>query len=139
MNQGIIAQVIGPVLDIDFQNGQLPSILNAIKIPRTNADGKTEDLIAEVQQHLGEDRVRAVAMDATDGLVRGMTCFDTGAPITVPVGPNSLGRLINVVGKAVDGGAPLESKFNYAIHRHAPAFDTLSTKKEILETGIKVI
>lgn len=139
MNQGIIAQVIGPVLDIDFQNGQLPSILNAIKIPRTNADGKTEDLIAEVQQHLGEDRVRAVAMDSTDGMVRGMAAFDTGAPISVPVGPNSLGRLINVVGQTIDGGAQIESKFSWPIHRDAPKFEDLSTKAEILETGIKVI
>src|SRR5690348_3951052 len=139
MNQGIIAQVIGPVLDIDFQNGQLPSILNAIRVPRTNAEGKTEDLIVEVQQHLGEDRVRAVAMDSTDGLVRGMAAIDTGAPISVPVGPNSLGRLINVVGQTIDGGAQIDSKFSWPIHRDAPKFEDLSTKAEILETGIKVI
>ncbi len=139
MNQGKIAQVIGPVLDIDFSNGKLPSILNAIKIPRTNTEGKQEDLIVEVQQHLGEDRVRAVAMDSTDGLVRGMDAFDTGAPISVPVGPNSLGRLINVVGQAIDGGAQIESKFSWPIHRDAPKFEDLSTKAEILETGIKVI
>src|SRR5579872_1040567 len=132
MNQGIIAQIIGPVLDIDFSAGMLPSILNAISIPRTNPDGsKMADLICEVQQHLGEDRVRAVAMDATDGLTRGMTCFDTGAPITVPVGPTSLGRLINVVGEAVDGQPPIDSKFHYPIHRHAPPFASLSTQKEI--------
>ncbi len=139
MNQGKIAQVIGPVLDIDFSDGKLPSILNAIKIPRTNTEGKHEDLIVEVQQHLGEDRVRAVAMDSTDGLVRGMDAFDTGAPISVPVGPNSLGRLINVVGQAIDGGAQIESKFSWPIHRDAPKFEDLSTKAEILETGIKVI
>ncbi len=139
MNQGKIAQVIGPVLDIDFSDGKLPSILNAIKIPRTNTEGKQEDLIVEVQQHLGEDRVRAVAMDSTDGLVRGMDAFDTGAPISVPVGPNSLGRLINVVGQAIDGGAQIESKFSWPIHRDAPKFEDLSTKAEILETGIKVI
>ncbi|MBS1904212.1 MAG: F0F1 ATP synthase subunit beta [Bacteroidetes bacterium] len=139
MNQGTIAQVIGPVLDIDFKDGQLPAILNAIKVPRTNADGKQEDLIVEVQQHLGEDRVRAVAMDSTDGLVRGMSAFDTGAPISVPVGPNSLGRLINVVGQTIDGGAQIDSKFSWSIHRDPPKFEDLSTKAEILETGIKVI
>src|SRR6187549_2973666 len=98
MNQGTIVQVIGPVLDIDFPNGKLPAILNAIKVPRTNLEGKQEDLIVEVQQHLGEDRVRAVAMDSTDGLTRGLPAYDTGAPISVPVGPSSLGRLINVTG-----------------------------------------
>ncbi|HYM21463.1 MAG TPA: F0F1 ATP synthase subunit beta [Candidatus Kapabacteria bacterium] len=139
MNQGIIAQVIGPVLDIDFKDGKLPAILNAIKIPRKNTEGKDEDLIVEVQQHLGEDRVRAVAMDSTDGLTRGMTAIDTGAPISVPVGPNSLGRLINVVGKTIDGGAQIDSKFSWPIHRDPPKFEDLSTKAEILETGIKVI
>ena len=140
MNQGIIAQIIGPVLDIDFSNGKLPSILNAISIPRTNPDGtKQEDLICEVQQHLGEDRVRAVAMDSTDGLTRGIPAFDTGAPISVPVGPNSLGRLINVIGHTIDGGPQIESKYSWPIHRDAPKFEDLTTKAEILETGIKVI
>ncbi|MEP7233892.1 MAG: F0F1 ATP synthase subunit beta [Ignavibacteriota bacterium] len=140
MNQGIIAQIIGPVLDIDFSNGKLPSILNAISIPRTNPDGtKMEDLICEVQQHLGEDRVRAVAMDSTDGLTRGVPAFDTGAPISVPVGPNSLGRLINVIGHTIDGGPQIDSKFSWPIHRDAPKFEDLTTRAEILETGIKVI
>src|SRR6187431_2533085 len=112
MNQGTIVQVIGPVLDIDFPNGILPSILNAIKVPRINTEGKTEDLIAEVQQHLGEDRVRAVAMDSTEGLTRGLAAFDLGVPISVPVGPNALGRLINVVGNTIDGGAPIQSNFS---------------------------
>src|SRR5579864_5915927 len=140
MNQGIIAQIIGPVLDIDFSAGMLPSILNAISIPRTNPDGsKMADLICEVQQHLGEDRVRAVAMDSTDGLTRGVPAFDTGAPISVPVGPNSLGRLINVIGHTIDGGPQIDSKFSWPIHRDAPKFEDLTTKAEILETGIKVI
>jgi F-type H+-transporting ATPase subunit beta len=108
-------------------------------VPRINPEGKTEDLIAEVQQHLGEDRVRAVAMDSTEGLTRGLDAFDTGAPITVPVGPNSLGRLINVVGNTIDGGGPIESKFMWPIHRDAPKFEDLSTRAEMLETGIKVI
>ena len=139
MNQGIIAQIIGPVLDIDFSDGKLPAILNAVRVPRINADGKQEDLICEVQQHLGEDRVRAVAMDSTDGLTRGVPAYDTGAPISVPVGPNSLGRLINVTGQTIDGGPQIESKYSWPIHRDAPKFEDLSTKAEILETGIKVI
>jgi len=139
MNQGTIVQVIGPVLDIDFPNGILPSILNAIKVPRTNTEGVTEDLIAEVQQHLGEDRVRAVAMDSTEGLTRGLAAFDLGKPISVPVGPNALGRLINVVGNTIDGGAPIQSNFSWPIHRDAPKFEDLSTSAEMLETGIKVI
>src|ERR1039458_5073527 len=89
-NKGQIIQVIGPVLDIEFENKHLPEIYNAVRIPRINPEGEQEDLIAEVQQHLGEDRVRTVAMDSTDGLVRGMDAFDTGEPITVPVGPETL-------------------------------------------------
>ncbi len=139
MNEGIITQVIGPVVDIDFSGGTLPSILNALKIPRTNIEGVKEDLICEVQQHLGEQRVRTVAMDSTDGLVRGMKAIDTGAPITVPVGPETLGRLINVTGQAIDGLAPIKTNIMYPIHRQPPAFEELSTKKEMLETGIKVV
>jgi F-type H+-transporting ATPase subunit beta len=139
MNEGQIVQIIGPVLDIDFAGGKLPSILNAINIARKNSEGVDDILVCEVQQHLGEDRVRAVAMDSTDGLVRGMKAVDTGAPISVPVGPNSLGRLINVIGKTIDGGPQIESKFSWPIHRDPPAFTDLSTKSEILETGIKVI
>ena len=139
MNQGEIVQVIGPVVDVDFSGGGLPSILNALRIPRKSVDGVDEDLICEVQQHLGESRVRAVAMDTTDGLVRGMQAFDMGSPITVPVGPNSLGRLINVVGKTIDGGEQIKSDFMWPIHRPAPKFEDLTTQTEILETGIKVI
>ncbi len=139
MNEGIITQVIGPVIDIDFSGGTLPSILNALRIPRTNTEGIEEELICEVQQHLGEQRVRTVAMDSTDGLVRGMKAIDTGAPITVPVGPATLGRLINVTGKAIDGLAPIKSDIHYPIHRLPPEFKDLSTKKELLETGIKVV
>jgi F-type H+-transporting ATPase subunit beta len=139
MSEGKIVQVIGPVVDIDFSGGSLPSILNAVKIPRTSVEGVQEDLICEVQQQLGEDRVRAVAMDSTDGLVRGMKVIDTGGPVTVPVGPEVLGRLINVIGNAIDGLAPITAKKRYPIHRPAPKFDQLSTKKEMFETGIKVI
>jgi F-type H+/Na+-transporting ATPase subunit beta len=139
MKEGKIVQVIGPVVDIEFADGSLPQILNAIIIPRTNTEGEKENLIVEVQQHLGDNRVRTVAMDSTDGLVRGMTCTDTDGPISVPVGPSTLGRLINVIGEGIDGLGPIISDKRYAIHRPAPAFDQLSTKKEMFETGIKVI
>lgn len=138
-NKGQIIQVIGPVLDIEFENKHLPEIYNAIRIPRINPEGEQEDLIAEVQQHLGEDRVRTVAMDSTDGLVRGMDAFDTGAPITVPVGPETLGRLINVVGNGIDKLGEVKTTKRYPIHRPAPLFKNLSTKTEVFETGIKVI
>ena len=103
MNEGKIVQIIGPVVDIDFSGGALPAILNSIKIPRMNANGVSENLVVEVQQHLGENIVRTVAMDSTDGLARGEKAIDTGAPITIPVGPSTLGRLINVVGEGIDG------------------------------------
>ncbi len=137
--KGKILQVIGPVIDIEFEAGQLPKIYNAVRIPRTTTEGVVGDLIAEVQQHLGEDRVRAVAMDSTDGLVRGMDAFDEGKPISVPVGPETLGRLINVTGNGIDGLGEIKTKLSYPIHRPAPLFKTLSTKTEIFETGIKVI
>jgi len=139
MNEGKIIQIIGPVVDIDFSGGKLPEIMNAVRIPRKNVEGIDEDLIVEVQQQLGEDRVRTVAMDSTDGLMRGMPAHDTGAPITVPVGPAVLGRLINVLGAGIDGLPPIEAKTHYPIHRQAPSFDQLVTKKEMFETGIKVI
>lgn len=141
MNQinGKIIQVIGPVVDIQFENNHLPKIFNAVKIPRISAEGKQEDLIVEVQQHLGEDRVRTVSMDSTDGLVRGMEAIDTGEPISVPVGPETLGRLINVIGQGIDGLGEIKTKKKYPIHRSAPLFKNLSTQTEMFETGIKVI
>jgi F-type H+/Na+-transporting ATPase subunit beta len=139
MNEGKIVQVIGPVVDIDFSGGKLPEIMNAIRIPRKNVEGFEEDLIVEVQQQLGEDRVRTVAMDSTDGLVRGMRAYDTSASITVPVGPAVLGRLINVLGVGIDGLPPIQAKTHYPIHRQAPDFNQLTTKKEMFETGIKVV
>jgi len=138
-NEGVIAQVIGPVVDIDFQDGYLPAIFNAIKIPRKNLEGIDEELTVEAQQHLGENRVRTVAMDTTDGLVRGMKAIDTGGPISVPVGAETLGRLINVIGDGIDGLGEIKSKKRYAIHRHSPKFENLSTRQEMFETGIKVI
>ena len=139
MNEGKIVQIIGPVVDVAFENGKLPEILNALIIPRKNIDGHDENLVVEVQQHLGEDTVRAVAMDSTDGLVRGMAVKDTGSPIKVPVGPGVLGRMVNVIGIPIDGKGNLEAKAEYPIHRPAPKFEDLSTEKEMFETGIKVI
>ncbi len=135
MNKGIVKQVIGPVVDIQFEEGQLPEIFNAVKIERQ--DGST--LVLEAQQHLGENIVRCVAMDSTDGLVRGMEAIDTGAPISVPVGPQVLGRLLNVLGDPIDEAGPIETEKRYPIHRPAPPFEELSAETEILETGIKVI
>ena len=138
-NKGTIVQIIGVVLDIDFSGGKLPEIYSALQIPRKNTDGVEDVLIAEVQQHLGDDRVRAVAMDTTDGLVRGMAATDTGAPISISVGPEVLGRLLNVTGDVIDGLEPLKTKKKLPIHRQAPKLEELSVQKEILETGIKVI
>ncbi len=137
--KGKIIQVIGPVVDIEFADSHLPSIYNSIRIPRTTTEGVKGELVAEVQQHLGEDRVRAVAMDSTDGLVRGMEAFDTGEPISVPVGPATLGRLINVIGNPIDAEGEIKAEKRYPIHRPAPLFKNLSTQQEIFETGIKVI
>ncbi len=139
MNEGKIVQVIGPVVDIDFSGAKLPAILNAIEIPRPPVDGKSETLIVEVQQHLGDNIVRTIAMDSTDGLARGEKAIDTGKPISVPVGPNALGRLINVTGEGIDDLGEIKSDIRYPIHRPAPKFSDLSTKKELFETGIKVI
>ena len=138
-NEGTIVQIIGVVLDIDFSEGELPEIYHALNIPRKTPDGVENVLVAEVQQHLGEDRVRAVAMDTTDGLVRGMKAIDTGKAIEIPVGPEILGRLINVTGNAIDGKGEVKTKLKYPIHRDPPKLEDLSTNKEILETGIKVI
>lgn len=139
LNIGKISQVIGPVIDVDFSKGQLPSINNALSIKRTTIEGKEDILITEVQQHLGEDRVRTVAMDSTDGLIRGMDVVDTGEPIMIPVGPEVLGRLINITGHTIDGKGELVTEKKYSIHRPPPKFEDLSTKKEMFETGIKVI
>jgi F-type H+-transporting ATPase subunit beta len=140
MNEGKIVQVIGPVVDVEFSGGNIPKVLNALHITRKSPEtGEENVLVCEVQQHLGEDRVRSVAMDSTDGLVRGMTVVNTGAPITIPVGPEVLGRLINITGDSIDGKGPIETKQKSSIHRPSPDFDVLSTQKEMFETGIKVI
>ena len=137
-NIGSVKQVIGPVVDVSFAGGdtKLPEILNALTIKR---EGK-EDLVLEVQQHLGEDSVRTVAMDATDGLMRGMEAVDTGSPITMPTGDAIKGRLFNVVGEAIDGiGQVVKDENSYPIHRKPPTYEELSTETEVLYTGIKVI
>ncbi len=140
MNEGRIVQVIGPVVDVEFTENNIPAVLNALHIPHPgDAPGEEKILVCEVQQHLGEDRVRSVAMDSTDGLVRGMKVIDTGEPITIPVGEEMLGRMINIIGEPIDGQGPITSKHRSSIHRPSPEFATLSTKKEMFETGIKVI
>src|SRR6202166_217720 len=137
---GHIVQVIGPVLDVQFESGHLPSIYNAVRITSEGFSvPEPIDVTAEVQQHLGEGRVRCVAMEPTEGLVRGMKAVDTGAGITVPVGRPTLGRVMNVLGKPVDQLGPLTSKTNYPIHRPAPLLSDQSTTLEMFETGIKVI
>ncbi len=135
MQEGKISQIIGPVVDVDFPEGQLPSILDALTI--TREDGTK--LVLETQQHLGEERVRTVSMESTDGLVRGISVTNTGRPIQVPVGPEVLGRMLNVVGDPIDGRGEVHTAKSYSIHRHAPKFDEISTKAEMFETGIKVI
>ncbi|NTV02546.1 MAG: F0F1 ATP synthase subunit beta [Chlorobiaceae bacterium] len=135
MQEGKISQIIGPVVDVDFPEGQLPSILDALTV--TRQDGSK--LVLETQQHLGEERVRTIAMESTDGLVRGMAVANTGKSIQAPVGPEVLGRMLNVVGDPIDGRGPVPSTKSYSIHRSAPKFDELSTKAEMFETGIKVI
>jgi F-type H+/Na+-transporting ATPase subunit beta len=137
---GHVVQVIGPVLDVQFPEGHLPAIYNAIHITSEGFDVPTPvDVIAEVQQHLGEGRVRTIAMEPTEGMVRGMQAHDTGNPIEIPVGRATLGRVLNVLGKPVDGLGPVNSNVHYPIHRPSPALDDQSTTLEMFETGIKVV
>src|SRR5581483_3039363 len=137
---GKIAQIIGPVIDVEFEEANLPPIFQALRVTSEGFDvEKPVNIIVEVQQHLGEGRVRTVAMEPTEGLVRGMTVTDTGGPITVPVGRETLGRVMNVIGEPVDNLGPVNTKKRYPIHRHAPSFEEQSTEQKLLETGIKVI
>ena len=135
MNVGRISQVIGPVVDVKFEPGQLPPIYNALEIDR----GEEGKLICEVAQHLGENSVRTVAMHSTDGLVRGMEARDTGEYITTPVGDAVLGRIVSVIGEPVDERGPIDAEVRWPIHRQPPAFEELETSTEMFETGIKVI
>jgi len=139
VNIGKIVQVIGPVIDVDFSGGKLPEINNSLHIKRVNLEGVEEILVTEVQQHLGESVLRTVAMDSTDGLVRGMEVVDTGEPIMIPVGLEVLGRLINVIGDTIDGKEKMVTALKYPIHREPPKLTELTTKREMFETGIKVI
>ena len=142
MSTGKIIQVIGPVVDVEFEPGRLPAIYNALLVEGVeNKDvfAYSQKLTLEVAQHLGESHVRTIAMAATDGLRRGMTVSDTGAPIMIPVGPETLGRILNVVGEPVDKGPAINAKKMYPIHRPAPSYEDQSTKVEMFETGIKVI
>ena len=132
---GQVTEIRGPVIDARFEKGQLPRVNDAIRIAR---EGQ-EDLILEVAQHLGDDIVRAIAMDSTDGLSRGTPVINTGGPITVPVGPDTLGRLINIVGEPIDEQEPMDTTKRYSIHRKAPALLDQDTETEIFETGIKSI
>lgn len=135
MSKGTIKQIIGVVVDLEFADGKLPAIHNAVQIKRQDQS----TLVLEVQLHLGENMVRCVAMDSTDGLTRGMEAQDTGQPITVPVGPEVLGRLMNVIGEPIDEQGPVKTKEHYPIHRPPPEYENLSTDTELLETGIKVV
>jgi F-type H+-transporting ATPase subunit beta len=138
-NIGHITQIIGPVLDVKFSNGNMPQIYNALTIKGTNEAGQEVSVTCEVQQLLGDNQVRAVAMSTTDGLVRGMEVADTGSPISVPVGPATLGRIFNVLGEPIDNKGPVDTQDRLPIHRDAPKLTDLETKSSVFETGIKVI
>ncbi|MDD1418473.1 F0F1 ATP synthase subunit beta [Dolichospermum sp. ST_sed1] len=138
-NIGYITRVIGPVVDVKFPGGKLPQIYNALTITGTNEAGQNISLTVEVQQLLGDNQVRAVAMSTTDGLVRGLEVIDTGAPITVPVGKATLGRIFNVLGEPVDQQGPVDAEAYLPIHRDPPKFTDLETKPSVFETGIKVV
>ncbi|HSL81657.1 MAG TPA: F0F1 ATP synthase subunit beta, partial [Thermoanaerobaculia bacterium] len=137
---GRVVQVIGPVLDVEFDPESMPEILNAVRLEDPGTEtGIPIDIVAEVAQHLGENRVRCVSMSPTDGVVRGMEVVDTGQPISVPVGRATLGRILNVVGEPVDNLGPLDAEARWPIHREAPSLEEQSTETEMFETGIKVI
>ncbi|MGZ8414436.1 MAG: F0F1 ATP synthase subunit beta [Gemmatirosa sp.] len=139
-NIGKVVQVIGPVLDVEFEAEHLPEIYNALRITGTAPDGSQINVVVEVQQHVGRNMVRAVAMSTTDAVVRGMDVVDTGAAISVPVGAPALGRILNVLGEPVDNGAPIPADaLRWPIHRGSPDFVSLEPKTEVFETGIKVI
>jgi F-type H+-transporting ATPase subunit beta len=142
-NSGRVVQVIGPVLDVEFDASHLPDIYNALKLTSKNDAGQEVELVAEVQQHIGRGQVRAVSMSSTDGVTRGMEVIDTGASISVPVGEPALGRILNVLGEPVDEMGPVGGEgaelVRWPIHRAAPRFDQLEPKTEIFETGIKVV
>jgi len=139
MSIGKIVQVMGPVVDVEFESGDLPEVLMALKTTNPSINDQEDNLTIEVALHLGERTIRAIAMDTTDGLRRGQEVRNTGAPITIPVGPETLGRIMNVIGEPVDECGPINAKMTSPIHRSPPAFVDQSTSVEMLETGIKVI
>ena len=136
---GVVKQVMGPVVDIEFSSGKLPVIYNGLRVTNKAISNQEENLVLEVAQHLGDNIVRAIAMDSTEGLSRGQAVRDTGLAIQVPVGREVLGRIVNVIGEPVDEAGPVNAKKSYGIHRPSPSFDVQSTKKEPFFTGIKVI
>jgi F-type H+-transporting ATPase subunit beta len=136
---GRISQILGNVIDVEFANGSLPPIMTALRLSNPAIDDRVDNLVLEVAQHLGENTVRCIAMDTTEGLVRGMDVNNTGAPISVPVGEGTLGRLMNVTGDPVDEAGPIDTGLRMPIHREAPEFADQATEVEILETGIKVL
>ncbi len=137
---GRVVQITGAVVDVAFPPGELPGIYHALEVPREDGNGAgAESLVLEVQQHLGNERVRCIAMDSTEGLRRGVQAIDTGGPILVPVGPNALGRMFNVLGRPIDNAGPVEAEEYYPIHRPAPPFEEQVTEAEVFETGLKVI
>ena len=139
-NIGKVVQVIGPVIDAEFEPEKLPDLLSALTVTETPDGSDPIRLVAEVQQHIGRNQVRAVAMSSTDGVVRGMDIVDTGDAIKVPVGEAALGRILNVIGEPVDAGDPIpDSVERWPIHRKPPPFDQLEPKTEVFETGIKVV
>ena len=133
-NVGTVSQVIGPVLDVKFADGQLPNLLNALEV-----DNHGETIIAEVAQHIGDNTARCIAMSSTDGLVRGAKAVNTGGSICVPVGEETLGRMFNLLGQPIDNGEPVKTEEKWEIHRPAPAFEEQEGAVNILETGIKVV
>ncbi|MFP4226455.1 MAG: F0F1 ATP synthase subunit beta, partial [Desulfobacterales bacterium] len=138
-NIGKITQVLGPVVDVEFEQGKLPEIMTALLITNPTINDEEDNLVVEVAQHLGDNVVRTIAMDVTDGLVRGARVKDTGSPIKMPVGEAALGRVLNVVGRPVDGLGPVDSQKMMPIHRLAPKFTEQDTSVNVLETGVKVI
>ncbi|HXF74493.1 MAG TPA: F0F1 ATP synthase subunit beta, partial [Methylomirabilota bacterium] len=139
MATGKITQVLGAVVDVEFGDSSLPPIYNALRVSNPAISDEPGNLVLEVAQHLGENTVRCIAMDTTDGLVRGMEAIDTGAGITVPVGAETLGRVLNVIGEPVDEMGPIPAKKKYPIHRPTPEFVDQETKVQAFETGIKVV
>ena len=139
MSIGKIVQVTGPVVDVEFEGGDLPEVLTALTTTNPAINDQPDNLVIEVALHLGEKTVRTIAMDTTDGLRRGQDVKNTGAPITIPVGPETLGRIMNVIGQPVDERGPINAKMHFPIHRRAPEFVDQSTSVQVLETGIKVV